>query len=93
LDIIPEITTQSINSRSLDLLSLLIRSDGQVFKVKVVDLREDTVTPDANHPLAGATLNVDVELMKLADLSAVKKKDQFERHPIPILTAGNSVLL
>jgi FKBP-type peptidyl-prolyl cis-trans isomerase 2 len=40
-------------------------SDGQTFKVKVVDLKEDTVTLDANHPLAGATLNFDVELIEI----------------------------
>jgi peptidylprolyl isomerase/FKBP-type peptidyl-prolyl cis-trans isomerase SlpA len=40
-------------------------SDGQVFKVKVVDVKEDTVTLDANHPLAGATLNFDVELFEI----------------------------
>ena len=40
-------------------------SDGQVFKVKVVDIKEDTVTLDANHPLAGATLNFDVELIEI----------------------------
>jgi FKBP-type peptidyl-prolyl cis-trans isomerase 2 len=40
-------------------------SDGQTFKVKVVDLKEDTVTLDANHPLAGTTLNFDVELIEI----------------------------
>ncbi len=40
-------------------------SDGQVFKVKVVDVKEDTVTLDANHPLAGATLNFEVELIEI----------------------------
>ena len=40
-------------------------ADGQVFKVKVVDVKEDTVTLDANHPLAGATLNFDVELIEI----------------------------
>lgn len=40
-------------------------SDGQTFKVKVVDVKEDTVTLDANHPLAGATLNFDVELIEI----------------------------
>ena len=40
-------------------------SDGQVFKVKIVDVKEDTVTLDANHPLAGATLNFYVELIEI----------------------------
>lgn len=40
-------------------------SDGQKFKVKVVDVKEDTVTLDANHPLAGVTLIFDVELIEI----------------------------
>lgn len=40
-------------------------SDGQSFKVKVVDIKEDTVTLDANHPLAGVTLIFDVELIEI----------------------------
>jgi FKBP-type peptidyl-prolyl cis-trans isomerase 2 len=40
-------------------------SDGQTFKVKVVDVKEDTVTLDANHPLAGVTLIFDVELIEI----------------------------
>ena len=40
-------------------------SDGQKFKVKVVDVKEDTITLDANHPLAGVTLIFDVELIEI----------------------------
>jgi peptidylprolyl isomerase len=40
-------------------------SDGQTFKVKVVDIKEDTITLDANHPLAGVTLIFDVELIEI----------------------------
>ena len=40
-------------------------SNGEVFKVKVVDVKENTVTLDANHPLAGATLIFDVELIEI----------------------------
>ncbi|MGD8471906.1 MAG: peptidylprolyl isomerase [Desulfobacteraceae bacterium] len=40
-------------------------SDGQTFKVKVVDVKEDTITLDANHPLAGVTLIFDVELIEI----------------------------
>ncbi len=40
-------------------------ADGQDFKVKVVDVKEDTVTLDANHPLAGATIIFDVELVEI----------------------------
>ena len=40
-------------------------TDGQEFKVKVVDIKDDTITLDANHPLAGATLIFDVELIEI----------------------------
>jgi peptidylprolyl isomerase len=40
-------------------------SDGKEFKAKVVEIMEDTVTLDANHPLAGVTINCDVELMEI----------------------------
>ena len=40
-------------------------SDGQTYKVKVVDVKEDTITLDANHPLAGVTLIFDVELIEI----------------------------
>jgi len=41
------------------------QSDGQVFKVKVVDMTADTVTLDGNHPLAGSTLIFDVEMVEI----------------------------
>lgn len=41
------------------------QSDGQVFKAKVVDMTDDTITLDGNHPLAGATLIFDVELVEI----------------------------
>ena len=40
-------------------------SDGKEFKAKVVEIKEDTVTLDANHPLAGVTINCDVELIEI----------------------------
>lgn len=40
-------------------------SDGKEFQAKVVEIKEDTVTLDANHPLAGATINYDVELLEI----------------------------
>ena len=40
-------------------------SDGKEFKAKVVEIKEDTVTLDANHPLAGVTINCDVELLEI----------------------------
>ena len=41
------------------------RQDGQTFGFTVVDFNETTVTLDANHPLAGETLNFDIELVEI----------------------------
>jgi len=40
-------------------------SDSKEFKAKVVEIKKDTVTLDANHPLAGITINYDVELIEI----------------------------
>jgi FKBP-type peptidyl-prolyl cis-trans isomerase 2 len=42
------------------------QSDGDDFHVIVADISEDTVTLDANHPLAGVTLFFDLELVEIA---------------------------
>jgi len=41
------------------------QEDGQTFGFTVVDFNETTVTLDANHPLAGETLNFDIELLEI----------------------------
>jgi peptidylprolyl isomerase len=41
------------------------RQDGQTFGFTVVEFNETTVTLDANHPLAGETLNFDIELVEI----------------------------
>ena len=40
--------------------------DGSVINVKITDVTEDTVTLDANHPLAGETLVFDINLVEIA---------------------------
>jgi peptidylprolyl isomerase len=42
------------------------RRGGDLIKVTVAEADEDTVTLDANHPLAGNTLFFDVELVEIA---------------------------
>ena len=42
------------------------QKDGNPIKVTITDMNEDTVTLDANHPLAGNTLFFDVELVEIA---------------------------
>lgn len=41
------------------------RQDGSVFRVAVVELSEETVTLDANHPLAGKDLTFDIEMLEV----------------------------
>lgn len=42
------------------------RDDGEAFVVKVVEIGDDGVTLDANHPLAGLDLTFDIELLEIA---------------------------
>ncbi len=39
--------------------------DGNVANVMIADIKEDMVTLDANHPLAGQTLTFDIELVAI----------------------------
>src|SRR5690554_2152041 len=39
--------------------------DGQQIVVTVTDVKDDTITIDANHPLAGKTLNFEIEVVKI----------------------------
>ena len=41
------------------------QENGALVNVVVTEVKEDTVTIDANHPLAGKTLNFQVELLSL----------------------------
>jgi FKBP-type peptidyl-prolyl cis-trans isomerase SlyD len=44
--------------------------NGQTFTVHVVDIREETVVIDANHPLAGETLTFAIEVLAIRDATA-----------------------
>ncbi|MCF8069669.1 MAG: peptidylprolyl isomerase [Desulfobacterales bacterium] len=39
--------------------------DGQTVPAKIVELNDDTITVDANHPLAGKTLIFDIEIAEV----------------------------
>ena len=39
--------------------------DGQVTQLTITEVDDDTITVDANHPLAGEALNFDIELVKI----------------------------
>lgn len=43
----------------------LNQASGNFTDVVIADISEDTITVDANHPLAGKTLIFDVELMEI----------------------------
>lgn len=40
-------------------------NDGQTMPVKIVEVKDDVVVVDFNHPLAGKTLNFDVEVLEI----------------------------
>lgn len=42
-------------------------SDGEEIAMRVVGVAEDTLTLDANHPLAGATLRFEIEILGVRD--------------------------
>lgn len=42
-------------------------NSGNVFPVKIAEVKEDTVLLDANHPLAGKDLIFDIELVSIAE--------------------------
>ena len=39
--------------------------DGQILHLVVTDVADDSITVDANHPLAGRTLNFDIDLVEI----------------------------
>lgn len=48
--------------------------DGRKFPIWIVDVREDDVLVDGNHPLAGVTLVFDVNVVSLRDASDEEKE-------------------
>jgi peptidylprolyl isomerase len=56
-DVVPEVGMQL----------KLVDADGEEVMVMVTDVDEETVTLDANHPLAGKTLTFDIELLGIEE--------------------------
>lgn len=44
--------------------------DGNIYHVRISKIVDDTVTVDGNHPLAGMTLNFDVEVVNVREASS-----------------------
>jgi peptidylprolyl isomerase len=41
------------------------QQDGQIFNVIVTEVTDESITIDANHPLAGQALNFDIKLVEI----------------------------
>lgn len=41
-------------------------ADGRVMQLVITEVSEDSITVDANHPLAGQVLHFDVQLVEIA---------------------------
>lgn len=63
--------TQFPQDMELEVGMPLVMSDnsGQQFQVVIVEIKEDTVTLDANHPLAGKELVFDLEMIEITGAS------------------------
>lgn len=50
---------------------MMSNGSGQQFPVRVIEVKEDSVVLDANHPLAGQDLIFDIELVEIAPSSRI----------------------
>lgn len=70
-DLVAEIDKESfppdIDLNVGDMLRLR-QPDGRAIAATVVDIKDDSVTLDANHPLAGQNLTFDVKLVEIASV-------------------------
>ena len=55
-----------------------VDSDGRRRRVKVVEIKAHSVVVDANHPLAGKVLDIEIELVELVQSKANQAKPQFD---------------
>ncbi|MHC4321517.1 MAG: FKBP-type peptidyl-prolyl cis-trans isomerase, partial [Planctomycetota bacterium] len=68
-DAVSEVEKDQIPQESLKVGTVLQgqNPDGRVIIARVVEIKEDTVLLDYNHPLAGKTLNFDVKILAVQD--------------------------
>ncbi len=70
-DAVSEVKKDQIPQNALKIGAVLQgqNPDGQVIIARVVEIKEDTVLLDYNHPLAGKTLFFDVKILNVQDAS------------------------
>ena len=64
VDMPREYIPEDINPE-IGMMLKVVDNDGHEIPVRVTEVGEDTVTLDANHPLAGKTLIFDIELLEI----------------------------
>jgi peptidylprolyl isomerase len=57
-----------------------IGADGQYGVVKVVEIRENSVMVDANHPLAGENLNFDIKVVGINQMTPEELEAMYHSH-------------
>jgi FKBP-type peptidyl-prolyl cis-trans isomerase SlyD len=67
-DLVVEVPKSQIGNIKYQVGTLLrVEREGHMSVVKVVEIKDDTVSLDGNHPLAGQPLNFDVELIAVRE--------------------------
>jgi FKBP-type peptidyl-prolyl cis-trans isomerase SlyD len=77
-DAVSEIEKDQIPEDSLKVGTVLQgqNPDGRVLIARVVEIKEDTVLLDYNHPLAGKTLYFDVKILDVQEAPEPDTKDK-----------------
>jgi FKBP-type peptidyl-prolyl cis-trans isomerase 2/predicted negative regulator of RcsB-dependent stress response len=55
------------------------QADGQTSTITITDVTESSVTLDANHPLAGKDLSLDIELIEIEETNISKAHDYYDQ--------------
>jgi FKBP-type peptidyl-prolyl cis-trans isomerase SlyD len=64
---VPRQAFQDADSLSIGNIVAIQAPDGQAFQATITEIEGDSITLDLNHPLAGKTLNFDVEIVNVED--------------------------
>ncbi|MBT3450917.1 peptidylprolyl isomerase, partial [archaeon] len=58
--------------------------DGKQFPAKIIEVNDDTITIDLNHPLAGKNLNFKLKLVSIEESSAKKPAQEEQPAETPV---------